>query len=92
MRIEIFTRWNAKAWPTMIAMEGSILNFFLSLVLSQVVSRWSAGGQVVFHQVAGGDQGDFWPVVGVARCRVVKVQHVMTTRWKCLVMILSDGW
>ena len=58
----------------------------------QVVSRWSAGGQVEFHQVAGGDQGDFWPVVGVARCRVVKVQHVMTTRWKCLVMILSDGW
>ena len=52
------------------------------------------GGQVV-HQVTGGfDQGDFWPVVvGVARCWVqVKVQHVMTTRWKCLVMILSDDW
>ena len=25
---EIFTRWNAKAWPTMIAMEGSIVKFF----------------------------------------------------------------
>ena len=41
MRIRIFTRWNAKAWPTMIAMEGSILNFLFSLVV------FVSGGQMV---------------------------------------------
>ena len=50
MRIKIFTRWNAKAWPTMIAMEGSILNFLFSLLVvsgGQMVVRWSTRWQVV---------------------------------------------
>ena len=50
---KIFTRWNAKAWPTMIAMEGSILDFLpVSLCL-----RWS---QVVHQVVRWLWPDEFW--------------------------------